>query len=247
MVRDLPTGGGLVTSRPNYYYTWTPTQPATARLSTSRTEILQIGIAYVVLTVDLILILTGAGILFGQPGQFVSRISLPLVLAAAGAALTGFVGHELAHKVVAQRHGFWAEFRMSPFGLIFSLFTASLGFLWAAPGATVVSGMSMIDRENWGRTSLAGPLENISFGVVFYVGSIGLYLAHSPSYFWLLLLAWVNGWFATFNLIPFGPLDGAKVLRWRTSIWIASFVLIGLFTAVTFLAFEIYGTPVFGA
>ncbi len=236
-----------MTSGPNYYYTWTPTRAETTRLATSPTELLNLGVAYVVLTFDLILILTGAGLLYGQTSSFLSRLSLPLVLSAAGAALTGFICHELAHKVVAQRRGFWAEFRMSPIGLIFSLFTATLGFLFAAPGATVISGMSPIDRESWGRTSLAGPLTNISFGVLFYASSIGAYLAHSPTTFWLLLLAWVNGWFATFNLIPLGPLDGAKVLRWRASVWILSFVLIGAFTAVTFLAFEFYGTPLFGA
>jgi Zn-dependent protease len=232
-----------VSSGPNYYYTWTPAQATTSRITTSRTELLHIGIAYAVLTIDLILVLAGAGILTGDTSSFVSRLSLPLVLAAAGAALTGFVCHELAHKVVAQRHGFWAEFRMSPFGLVFSLFTATLGFLWAAPGATVVSGMSEIDRTNWGKTSLAGPLSNVGFAVIFYAGSIGLFLAGSVDYFWLLLLAWVNGWFATFNLIPFGPLDGAKVLRWRPSVWVLSILAIGAFTAVLTLAVYYYVNP----
>ncbi len=232
-----------MTGGPNYYYTWTTARPTSSRVTTSRTELLHIGIAYAVLTLDLILVLTGAGLLYGATGSFLSRISLPLVLAAAGAALTGFVCHELAHKIVAQRHGFWAEFRMSPFGLVFSLFTATLGFLWAAPGATVVSGMSEIDRTNWGKTSLAGPLSNVGFAAIFYAGSVGLFLAGSVDYIWLLLLAWVNGWFATFNLIPLGPLDGAKVLRWNTGIWVAAILAIGAFTAALTLAFYVYGTP----
>jgi len=232
-----------VTSGPTYHYTWTAAQAPTARITTSRTELIQIGIAYAVLTLDLVLLFSGSGFFLGGSGGFAFNVSLPLVLASAGAALTGFVAHELAHKVVAQRHGFWAEFRMSPFGLIFSLLTASLHFLWAAPGATVVSGMSAVDLPNWGRTSLAGPVTNLGFATVFYAASVGLYLAHSPYFIWLLLLAWVNGWFATFNLLPFGPLDGAKVLRWSTPIWLASILGIGAFAGVTTLAFYVYGNP----
>jgi Zn-dependent protease len=227
-----------------YYYSWAPAQPTPTRVTTSRTEVTHIGIAYAVLTLDLILLLSGAGLLYGETSTFLSRLSLPLILSAAGAALTGFVCHELAHKIVAQRHGFWAEFRMSPFGLLFSLFTAALGFLWAAPGATVISGMSGGDLTNWGRTSLAGPLSNLGFASVFLVVSIGLFVAGSPLYIWLLLLAWVNGWFATFNLIPLGPLDGAKVLRWNTGIWVAALVGIGAFTAYLTLSFYVYGAPI---
>jgi len=233
-----------MTNGPNYYYTWTPARPVRHRITTSPTELRDIGIAYVVLTVDLIIIFGGAGYLTGSPSNLFS-LSVPLVLAAAAAAATGFVCHELAHKIVAQRHGYWAEFRMSVFGLVFSLFSAALGFLWAAPGATVVSGMSVVDRENWGKTSLAGPVSNILFGVIFYLAAIGTYLAHFAAYDWLLLLAWVNGWFGTFNLIPIGPLDGAKVLRWRPAVWGVAIVGIGAFTAVATFAFYVYHVPLF--
>jgi Zn-dependent protease len=235
-----------VSSGPPFYYSWTPARPSAPRLSTSRTELTQIGIAYAVLTLDLVILLSGGGVVFGAGSGFLSRLSVPIVLASAAAAFTGFVAHELAHKVVAQRHGFWAEFRMSPFGLIFSLFTAAVGFLWAAPGATVVSGMSVVDLPNWGRTSLAGPLTNLGFSIVFYAAAVVLFLTGSPWVLLLLLLAWVNGWFATFNLLPFGPLDGAKVLRWRATTWLLSIVGIGAFTAVTTLAYFVYGNPFLG-
>jgi Zn-dependent protease len=31
--------------------------------------------------------------------------------------------------------------------------------------------------------------------------------------------AWINTWLAIFNLIPLGPLDGAKIIRWDRGIW----------------------------
>jgi Zn-dependent protease len=235
-----------MSSGPNYYYTWNVARPPVARVSTSRTELQQIGIAYGVLTLDLVLIFGGVGLLYGGSTAYLVHHAVPLVLTAAAAALTGFVAHELAHKVVAQRRGFWAEFRMSPFGLLFSLFTAVMGFLWAAPGATVVSGMSEVDLPNWGRTSLAGPAANAGFAAVFYAGSIGLLLARSPFYGWLLVLAFVNAWFGTFNLLPFGPLDGAKVLRWSRAVWVVAILGIGAFAAVAALALYVYGTPFLG-
>lgn len=229
----------------SYYYRYPEEERSSERITTSSTELLQIGIAYAVLTFDLVLIFGNVSALDGFDTSFLSQYFLPLVLTAAAAALTGFVAHEMAHKVSAQRRGFWAEFRLSPVGLLVSVVTALLGFLWAAPGATVVGGVSERDSEDWGRISLAGPLTNVAFGVVFYVGSIALFLALSITYYWLLVLAFVNAWFGTFNLLPIGPLDGRKVLRWSTGVWVVAFVGIAAFTAVVAVALYVYGDPLF--
>ncbi len=231
-----------------FSYTWTPTTPvsrrAGGRVTTSRTELLQIGIAYAVLTFCLVILLSGSDALFGT-GRGLLLVSPLLVAVAATAALTGFVMHELAHKIAAQRRGFWAEFRLSPMGLVLALFTAFIGLLFAAPGATVVGGMSPADRRNWGQTSLAGPLTNFGFGIAFYGAALGAFLFDrtSSAFGWLLLLAYINGWFGTFNLIPLGPLDGAKVFRWSRTIWAGAIVVLGAFAVVSYLAFFVYGLP----
>lgn len=221
-----------------YYYTSTqpPSRPV---YSTSRTEIRDILIAFAVLTFDLTLILAGAGLLDGGAGlpALLTPTVLPIVALAAVAGITGFLAHELAHKFVAQRNRSWAEFRMAPIGLLISVVTAYAGFLFAAPGATVVGGMN--DREAWGRTSLAGPLTNLGFAVLFFsAASIGWYWGLSITVLsGLGWLVFINGWFATFNLIPFGPLDGAKVLRWRPVYWVASIVAAGIGTFFGYLAY----------
>lgn len=228
-----------------YYYQYPYDERSSNRVTTSSTELLQAGIAYVVLTFDLLVIFGDFGAASGFDTSFLSQYFVPLLLTAATAALTGFVAHELAHKVSAQRRGFWAEFRLSPVGLLISVVTAVLGFLWAAPGVTVVGGVREEDREDWGRISLAGPLTNMAFSIIFYLGSIALFLALSVTYFWLLILALVNAWFGTFNLIPIGPLDGRKVLRWSTGVWVIAFVASAALTVALAIAFYVYGDPLF--
>ncbi len=233
-------------SRPTYSYRIVGVPPSRRPLSTSRAELTQILIAYAVLTGDLVIIFSQSTVLFGSAGtSFLKTISLEIVLISAAAALTGFVAHELAHKIVAQRHGFWAEFRMSPAGLLISALTAYFGLLWGAPGATVVAGMPVDDRSDWGKTSLAGPMANVAFAGVFYIAAIAdfVYLRPSNLYFWLLLLAWINGWFGTFNLVPVGPLDGRKVLRWNVGVWAGAIVLTGAFAVVSWIALYVYQSP----
>ena len=42
----------------------------------------------------------------------------------------------------------------------------------------------------------------------------------------LLWVAWLNLWFALFNLIPFPPLDGSKVFYWNSKLFAAIFILV---------------------
>lgn len=220
--------------------TGAPPRPA-ARVTTSVTELLHVTIAFAVLTVDIALVRTQISVT-GVPGTLSVDGFLASLGVAAIAALTGFVAHEMAHKIVAQRHGFWAEFRMSPAGLFFSLATALFGFLFALPGATVIGGMG--NAREWGRTSLAGPLVNLVFGGAFLAASFALVPFHPSSFLWatLTFLAFVNGIFAAFNLLPFGPLDGRKVLRWSRALWVGAFGASLLFTG-TVVSVLLFGVP----
>lgn len=226
-----------------YGYTWNTAAPGTGRISTSRRELLQIGVAYAVLTFDLILLFSGTGLLFGTNTTAAVFLVTPTIVAVAAAgAFTGFVAHEMAHKIVAQRSGYWAEFRWSLTGLAFSVATAIFGLLWAAPGATVVSGMA--DARSWGRTALAGPMLNLVFGATFYAAALVTWSSRLPAFEWLLLLAFLNSWFAAFNLIPMGALDGAKVRRWSTAVWAGAMALAASMGVVSWLALFYFASPV---
>jgi Zn-dependent protease len=165
------------------------------------------------------------------------------VLLAVAAALTGFLAHEMAHKLVARRLGYWAEFRMWPTGLLFSLLTSVAGFLFAAPGATMVGGMDPRDLRGWGRVGLAGPVSNLLFATGFYLGSLATFGVSLDLSGGLLFLAVINTLFATFNLLPLGPLDGAKVFRWGTGRWLGSFIVSAAFLVLAYTAYYQYGSP----
>ncbi len=230
-------------SSTSFYYAPTP-PPRPARITTSRRELRDIGIAFAVLTFDLLILLSGDTFLGGGivSGNLAPLTPLGLGVAAT-ATLTGFVAHELAHKVQAQRLGFWAEFRMWPMGLVYSVFSAVLGVIMAAPGATVVGGMSELDARNWGRTSLAGPATNLAFGTVFFTASVVAFDVGSWLFPLLLLLAFFNAWFGTFNLLPVWLLDGRKVLRWSMPIWVLAFVATAGLAALAGLGLFYFGTP----
>ena len=233
-----------MSDRPYYYTSWTPARPPPAVHRTSRTELTHATIAFLVLTLDLIIILSGRGLIYGGSlsGLF-APVPLYFVVLALSAAFSGFLAHELAHKVVARRLGYWAEFRMWPMGLLFSVITSIGGVVFAAPGATMVMGMDPRDVRGWGLTGVAGPVSNLVFASCFYSGSLATFRFSLDLSGGLLFLALINTLFATFNLLPFGPLDGAKVLRWGTGRWVTAFAVAVAFLVVSYTAFYSYGSP----
>ena len=144
------------------------------------------------------------------------------------AVVTGFMLHELAHKLVAESDGAWAEFRANPLGLLLAIIVSFFGFVFAAPGATYIQGN--ISKEQNGQISLAGPATNIVLGLVF--AGLALLGGTGPLAFALAWVASVNFLLAAFNLLPIPPLDGSKVAKWSIPVYLVSFgvavVLAGL-------------------
>jgi len=140
---------------------------------------------------------------------------MPVTLIAVG---VGFVFHELAHKFVAIRYGYWAEYKMWLEGLILALLTSiALGFVFAAPGAVYIHGVHISKEEN-GKISLAGPVTNILLALLFILILPFVYSSEILLRIAMMGTA-VNSFLAFFNLIPFTILDGAKIFAWNKLIW----------------------------
>ncbi len=195
----------------NNPYTTTSHQEFTG-LKFSQTEIIQILIAMAVLTIAFSFALAP-----NPPLANIDYVTANIPIAFLAIA-TAFICHEIAHKYVAQRYGFWSEFRMYPTGLMFALFLSVFtGFVFAAPGAVQIFGTPT--QEQNGKMAIAGPFTNLVLSALF-LGLTLLFggLIGSIAFF----IGYINAFLAFFNLLPIGPMDGMKIFRWRKEIWIGA-------------------------
>ena len=138
----------------------------------------------------------------------------------------GFVLHEMAHKFIAIRYGYWAEFVKDNTMLLIAVVMAALvGFVFAAPGATVIYSPDGrgLTREQNGIISAAGPAINLVLCVLF----AALYFAAGKTGLVAMIgLAGVqiNAMIAAFNLLPVSVLDGRKILAWNFVVFLVLIV-----------------------
>lgn len=183
---------------------------------------------------DLVLAWLVLGVAFtaflGRPG-IVTEPSRALALLAVclATAGVGFVGHELAHKLVAIRLGRPAVFRAEYHLLAVTLLSGLAGLLFAAPGAVHHRGPP--DRRAHGLVAVAGPVANLALLVL----AAPLALAPvGPVATLGLFGVWINALLAAFNMLPLGPLDGRTVWRWHPVVYLAVALPSFAAAAVTF-------------
>lgn len=206
-------------------------RPARSGMRFSRVEIRQLLISVGVLTLAFAIALSG-GV------YYLRDFSLFAVILAAAflAVSSAFLLHELSHKRLAQRFGCFAEYRMAPQGLLLAIFTSLFGFLFALPGAVVISGF-LTPKQN-GMVSLAGPAMNMIIGAICLPF---IFLIDLPDilHFIILIVGFINLLLAVFNLLPFPPLDGSKILYWDLRVYIGTIaVAILLLAPVAYLIYS---------
>lgn len=197
-------------------------------------EAVQITISVLAISFAMAIVFAGMDGMLGYPREFLFFLA-PLVVTVG----SGFILHEMAHKLVAIYYGAQARFRMWTQGLIFMLATSFFGILFAAPGAVYIYSDRISKREN-GIISIAGPALNVAIAFFFLalqkVAPIEQFFSFllmpgvdfSPYgivagtlHVWMFGAA-INIMLALFNMIPAFPLDGSKVFAWNKLVWIGA-------------------------
>jgi Zn-dependent protease len=141
----------------------------------------------------------------------------------------GFILHEMAHKFTAIRYGYWAEFRKDNVMLMIAVVMAALvGFVFAAPGATVIYSNTgdgrVMTREQNGIISASGPVVNLLLCIPFLIMVVlGGMSSGSPMYLLRVIGVFgiqINAMIAAFNLLPISILDGRKVFAWNIPVFV---------------------------
>lgn len=131
-----------------------------------------------------------------------------------------YLPHELAHKYSAKIMDVDSEFKIWPLGVLLTLLTPFMGFIFAVPGYVDLKhyyyrrfGKKKTDLtiKQIGLIGLAGPLTNLIFGIIL--------IFFSKSFPLIDLIVRFNFLLAFLNLLPIFPLDGSKVITWNPFLW----------------------------
>ena len=197
-------------------------------------EAFEIMVSVLAISFAFTLLFAGLDSLFSAPREFFVFMVLSLVTVGAG-----FIFHEMGHKITAIYFGAYARFQMWIQGLVFMIFTALMGFLFAAPGAVYIYSPNLSKRQN-GLISLSGPFVNFLIMLTFFTFSLliprNLYFSFDLSFLssvfgggpfevWR-FGAYINFILGMFNMLPVFPLDGSKIFKWSKLYWFLFLLLI---------------------
>ena len=189
----------------------------------SNIEIRHLIISMSVLTIAFTFLITGNNLFTGLTSGF-NPSDIPFgLLASFLGIITAFFFHEMFHKFMAQKQGLWAEYRMFPQGIFICLILGIfVPFVFAAPGAVMFRGGAR--NHETGLIAMSGPLANIIIAAITL--PLYIFIIEEPILSSLVgFICVINAFLAAFNLLPFGPLDGVKIIRWNATIWIIMLII----------------------
>ncbi len=130
---------------------------------------------------------------------------------AALVAAPGIILHELAHKLTAISFGYPAQFQIWTFGLVLAIFLKLISspLLIIAPGYVNIPAIT--NAFQYRLIALVGPAVNL---LLWLLAALILKYAKNldrKQLAYLALTKRINIILFIFNMLPFGPLDGAKV------------------------------------
>lgn len=147
----------------------------------------------------------------------------------AGFYTTAFLFHELGHRQVAKHFNLQTKFRLLTFGMYLTTISIIFGLMTllnlspplptlALPGAVVVLGLDKISRKT-GLCKAAGPTINLIYGGILFIVSFLIPKFLFPLNYFLCIAANLNFMLGSFNMLPFGILDGQNIWKWKKNVY----------------------------
>jgi Zn-dependent protease len=169
-------------------------------------------------------IIAFSAVLLGIAFMFAKKLSLfQLGDLALFVFMAGFVVslHDLTHRYFAYRYNTVAEYKFWGFGTLIMFLTAFVfGIVYAVPARTVIENVKQMGPKEQAIVFLSGPLMSAALTILFLalvpVGGAIKAIA--------LLGVSMNVLAAVYSLMPFDPMDGSKVYRWKKGAWALMFV-----------------------
>ncbi len=161
--------------------------------------------------VRLVIVTFAIGYIFSGFIRFPTRSSYEAIKFSIYVAAPAVIIHELMHKFVAIFFGLNAEFFASYFGLAIGVFLKLINspFIILVPGYVTIPLTTPLKSA---LIAFVGPFTNL---VLWFIAILVLRLKNlsRKQVLFLVLTKRINIILFIFNMIPFGPLDGAKVLN----------------------------------
>lgn len=179
----------------------------------------------------------------------IPQIEIWHIILLAGIFTGSFLGHEFGHRQVARHHKMQTKFRLFDIGIILTVASIVSSFFGGPgigfPGAVVVIGLEEISRET-GQCKVAGPMVNLVIGGVLMLLTLFPLagITFFPLNFVLYYAAEFNFQLGLFNLLPFGPLDGRNIIKWKPVLWVLLFIaFVGCFAFILITLNDPYFVP----
>ncbi len=140
-----------------------------------------------------------------------NRVDLRDFYFAALVAAPGIIMHELAHKLTAISFGYPAQFQIWAFGLVLAIFLKLISspLMIIAPGYVNIPEIS--NSFQYRLIAFVGPAVNLLLWAIAYLVLKYAKNINRKQLAFLALTKRINMILFIFNMIPIGPLDGAKV------------------------------------
>jgi hypothetical protein len=124
--------------------------------------------------------------------------------------------HDMTHRYVSWKYKAVSEYKFWGLGTIAMFATSWLfGLVYALPARTIINGADKLTKKQQAIVYLSGPSVSLVLAIVFLL----LLLAGDTFRTIGLIGCSMNILSAAYSLMPFDPMDGNKVYKWKKPMW----------------------------